>query len=189
MSHAPFGHYIDQAVTLYPDRHQISGLNRVVLGNTNVLYMAVLYFSPIVPIVALCLLGAAITQGRYRMTRRSRRKRESLMSLAEQTPLTCVCWEGEQSGLGSDPGEPCRRCGLQIVPRGASRLDLQQSRSEIQAATRTLRQLALRAGHLDLPDTVTNIQELEAYLEGAGHKRTIKVPGSRPSPEDENSPR
>jgi hypothetical protein len=129
-----------------------------------------------VPAAGLGLMGASITLCRHSIARLlpARTRDKSLMDFSSLGALHCVCGVQHPETLQADRRQTCRSCGCEIVPADPARLELQISRSEIKAMTRSLRRAALRASHLDLPPQVTTVHELHRYLNG-GAAKTLKV--------------
>lgn len=92
------------------------------------------------------------------------RSSESLMNFASQGTLRCICGESLPKGMAGDRRQFCRACGCEIVPPNSQLLDKHLSPQEIRAMTASVRKAAIRAGRLDLPPTITTIEELNAYL-------------------------
>ena len=89
---------------------------------------------------------------------------ESLMNFASMGTLRCICGEQHPEGVGSDRRQFCRSCGCEVVAANTSMLDKHLTRKEIKAMTTSLRDAAMRASHLELPPTITTVDELHRYL-------------------------
>ena len=92
------------------------------------------------------------------------RESKSLMSFSSQGTLRCICGEQFPKGLLTDRRQFCRSCGCEIVPPNVAMLDKHLSPQEIRTMTANLRRAAMRASHLELPPTITTIEELNEYL-------------------------
>jgi hypothetical protein len=93
------------------------------------------------------------------------KEQESLMNFSNLGTLRCICGEKHPKGIGVDRRQFCRSCGCEIVATNTALLDKHLTRKEIKAMTSSLSLAALRASHLELPPTITTIEELHEYLE------------------------
>ena len=89
---------------------------------------------------------------------------ESIMKFSPLGTLKCVCGETHPAGIGMDRRQFCRSCGCQVMASNTTGLDRHLSPKEIKAMTKSLRRAAIRASHLELPPTITTIDELHQYL-------------------------
>jgi hypothetical protein len=97
--------------------------------------------------------------------------RASIMHLAALGSLRCICGADTRDGAMKDRRQFCRSCGCEIVAANRELLDKQLSSREIKAMTRSLRRAAIRASYLELPPSVTSIDELHRYLASVEPKR------------------
>ena len=105
---------------------------------------------------------------------------ESIMNFSSLGTLRCVCGAEHSENAAADRRQFCRSCGCEVVTTDRSLLDKQLTRREIRAMTRQLRTAAMRARNLELPPSITSIEELNRYL--AGGEPTSKLPPpSRPT--------
>ena len=102
---------------------------------------------------------------------------DSLMNFSRLGTLKCVCGETHPDSVPADRRQFCRSCGCEVMATNSAQLDRHLSPKEIKAMTRSLRLAAIRASHLELPPTVTTIEELHQYL----NSPTPKTPRTPPS--------
>jgi len=102
------------------------------------------------------------------------------MNFSSQGTLRCICGNEHREGAIADRRHFCRSCGCEVVHQDPAMLDKQISRKEITQMTRSLRRAALRASHLELPSSVTTIDELHRYLESSEPKNN-RTPPTRPT--------
>lgn len=89
---------------------------------------------------------------------------ESIMNFSPLGTLKCVCGEKHPAGVAVDRRQFCRSCGCEVVATNTAQLERHLSPREIKAMTQSLRRAAIRASHLELPPTITTIDELHQYL-------------------------
>jgi len=106
------------------------------------------------------------------------RDSESIMNFSPLGTLKCVCGEKHPEGVAVDRRQFCRSCGCEVLATNTAQLDRHLSQKEIKAMTRSLRLAAIRASHLELPPTVTTIEELHQYL-NSPESKTPRTPPSR----------
>jgi hypothetical protein len=104
----------------------------------------------------------------------------SLMNFSSQGTLRCICGIQHREGGIPDRRQFCRSCGCEVVRQDAAMLDKQLTRREIAEMTRSLQRAASRASHLDLPPSVTTIDELHRYL-ASSEPKNPRTPPTRPS--------
>ncbi len=90
---------------------------------------------------------------------------ESIMNFSSLGTLRCVCGAEHQEGAAADRRSFCRSCGCEVVAPNRSMLQKQLTSREIKHLTRSLRQAAIRASHLQLPPSITTVEELHRYLD------------------------
>jgi len=105
---------------------------------------------------------------------------DSLMNFSRLGTLKCVCGETHPESISADRRQFCRSCGCEVMATNSAQLDRHLSPKEIKAMTRSLRLAAVRASHLELPPTVTSIEELHQYLNSTEPKAP-RTPPSRPT--------
>jgi hypothetical protein len=106
------------------------------------------------------------------------RESDSLMNFSSMGSLRCICGEQHPAGVAADRREVCRQCGCAVVATNSTMVDQQLSKREIKAMTSSLRRIASRVSHLELPPTVTSISELHKYLESSA-PRTLRTESSQ----------
>jgi len=104
----------------------------------------------------------------------------SLMNFSSQGSLRCICGTVHRDGTMPDRRQFCRSCGCEVVAQNPEMLTKQLSRKEIAQMTRTLHRAAMRASHLELPPSITTIDELHRYLESSEPKNN-RTPPTRPT--------
>ncbi len=92
------------------------------------------------------------------------RESESLMNFSSLGTLRCICAKSHPEFLGADRREFCRSCGCQILVPDPTLLDCQISKEQARKLTREMRDAAIRASRLELPSSITSIEELQQYL-------------------------
>jgi hypothetical protein len=108
------------------------------------------------------------------------RTSESLMNFSSLGTLRCICGAKHTTQGEPDRRQFCRSCGCEVVGQDPALLEKQYSKHEIKEMTRTLRQAAIRASHLELPPSITNVEELKRYLESSEEK-SPRTPPTRPT--------
>ena len=102
---------------------------------------------------------------------------ESIMNFSPLGTLKCVCGEKYPANMPADRRQFCRSCGCEVMAANTAELDRHLSPKEIKAMTQSLRRAAIRASHLELPPTITTIDELHQYL----NSPEPKLPRTPPS--------
>ena len=102
---------------------------------------------------------------------------ESTMNFSPLGTLKCVCGEKHPAGVAVDRRQFCRSCGCEVMATNTAELDCHLTPREIKAMTQSLRRAAIRASHLELPPTITTIDELHQYL----NSPEPKLPRTPPS--------
>jgi len=110
---------------------------------------------------AVCGVACAMWRSGIAWTHRDSR---SLMNFSSHGSLHCICGTQHPQGLLADRRQVCRTCGCEVVAQNPAMLDKQLSPKEIRAMTRSLRLAAIRASHLQLPPSITTVEELHRYL-------------------------
>jgi hypothetical protein len=105
---------------------------------------------------------------------------ESIMNFSSLGTLRCICGAEHTQNASPDRRQFCRSCGCEVVTTDRSLLDRQLTRSEIRAMTRQLRTAAIRSRNLELPPSITSIDELNQYLAGTEPSSKLPPP-SRPT--------
>ncbi len=128
----------------------------------------------------MCGVAVAIFRGGIARILPSARDSESLMNFSSQGSLRCVCGAKHPEGLLADRRQFCRSCGCEVVAPNEEMLNKELSTKEIKAMTRSLRRAAIRASHLELPPSITTVEELHRYLESSEPKND-RTPPTRPT--------
>jgi hypothetical protein len=102
----------------------------------------------------------------------------SLMNFSSHGTLRCICGAQHSPNAKPDRRQFCRSCGCEVVPQDKAMLEKSLSRKEITAMTRSLRRAAIRASHLELPPTITTVEQLHRYLESSEPKH-LRSAGTR----------
>jgi len=102
------------------------------------------------------------------------RDSDSLMNFSSMGTLRCICGEQHPAGVAADRRQFCRSCGCEVVATNTNMVDKHLSKREIKAMTSSLRRAAMRASHLELPPTITTINELYEYLDSS-EPRTMRA--------------
>ena len=110
---------------------------------------------------------------------------ESLMNFSSLGTLRCICGAEHGDAGRADRRQFCRSCGCEVVVGNPQALREPMSTREIKALTGLLRESAIRARNLDLPMSITSVDELQRYLDGSEHK-TPRTPPSQPSMDTHN---
>jgi hypothetical protein len=105
---------------------------------------------------------------------------ESIMNFSQLGILRCICNEEQPENLLMDRRQFCRSCGGEVVEQNDAMLSKQLSAQEILQMTRNLRKAGVRARNLQVPSTVTDIHELNAWLDSDSPKDP-RIPPSRTS--------
>lgn len=133
----------------------------------------------LVPVTGGIMTGLAFaifrgTVGRFFMP--GVKESKSLMNFAQLGTLKCVCGEKHPAGVCVDRRQFCRSCGCEVVATNTSQLDRHLSPREIKVMTESLRRAAMRASHLELPPSITTIDELYQYLQSPEPKSNRMQP-------------
>ena len=107
------------------------------------------------------------------------RDSNSVMNFSSMGTLRCICGEQHPAGIAADRRQFCRSCGCEVAATNTSMVDKHLSKREIKAMTASLRRAAMRASHLELPPTITSIDELYEYLESS-EPRKMRAKPSHP---------
>jgi hypothetical protein len=105
---------------------------------------------------------------------------ESIMNFSSLGTLRCICGAEHMDNQIEDRRQFCRSCGCEVVKVDTSLFDKPLTRREIQAMTRNLRNAAIRARNMELPPSITSIDELNEYLATAQPNDKMPPP-SRPT--------
>ena len=92
------------------------------------------------------------------------RESESLMNFSTLGRLRCICGTNHAPDEVSDRRQFCRSCGFEVVAVGETLLEMEVSKVEVRRKARELRHAAIRASHLELPASITCVEELQRYL-------------------------
>jgi len=145
-------------------------------------YSFVSTHAAVAPIAGAALVGWAIAAYRGSLSKfrlfRSR-DAESLMNFSSLGTLRCVC-KAKHGDHGADRRQFCRSCGCEVVAQDTALLDKQISSKEIKTITRSLQRAAIRASHLELPPSITTIEELHRYLDSSEPKNS-RTPPTQPT--------
>jgi hypothetical protein len=106
---------------------------------------------------------------------------ESIMNFSSLGTLRCVCGVDCTNTGAPDRRQFCRSCGCEVVVQDASLLEKPLSKAEIRAMTRQLRTAAIRSRNLELPPSITCIDDLNRYLAGSEPTNTKLPPPGRPT--------
>jgi hypothetical protein len=129
----------------------------------------------------MCGLAFAIFRGGIaRLRPLAGRDSKSLMNFSSLGTLRCVCGAQHPEGVLADRRQFCRSCGCEVVAADEPMLNKHISPREIKAMTRSLRRAAVRASHLELPPSITTVEELHRYLESSETKNE-RTPPTRPT--------
>ena len=137
----------------------------------------------LIPVTGGIMTGLAFaifrgTVGRFFMP--GVKESRSLMNFSQLGTLKCICGEKHPAGVAVDRRQFCRSCGCEVMATNTSQLDRHLSPREIKAMTESLRRAAIRASHLELPPSITTIDELHRYLDSPEPKST-RTPPSQPT--------
>ena len=105
---------------------------------------------------------------------------ESIMNFSSLGTLRCICGAEHAENTLEDRRQFCRSCGCEVVAIDTTLFEKQLTRQEIKTRTRDLRKAAIRARNLDLPPSITSIEELNRYLAHTKPKEKLPPP-SRPT--------
>ena len=105
---------------------------------------------------------------------------ESIMNFSSLGTLRCICGAEHSNNAAEDRRQFCRSCGCEVVRVDTAQFDKHLTRKEIKAMTRNLRNAAIRAKNMELPPSITSIEELNAYLATAEPNDKMPPP-SRPT--------
>ncbi len=125
--------------------------------------------SAFLPVTGLACSGLAVALLRAPLDLRpfGVSESESIMNFSSLGTLRCICGAEHTENSSADRRHFCRSCGCEMVATDRSLLTKQLTRAEIRAMTRQLRIAAIRARNLELPPSITSIEELNRYLTGA----------------------
>ena len=110
---------------------------------------------------------------------------ESLMNFSSLGMLRCIC--GADHGVARlvDRRQFCRACGCEVSPAQTHMLDKRLSKAEIRTMTRNLRTAAIRARNLEIPPSITSVDQLNHYLANAAPS---SIPASPSAPTQVEQP-
>ena len=91
-------------------------------------------------------------------------KPESLMNLASQGNLHCICTE-QKLERRNDRRQVCRSCGNDVRATDVTLLSKDLSADAIKEHVKLLQSAANRARNIELPETVSDVYQLHAYLD------------------------
>jgi hypothetical protein len=80
-----------------------------------------------------------------------------------------------------DRRQVCRSCGGEVIQADPAMLTRELTSEDIERMTRQLRSAGIKARNLELPSTVTDIHELQAWFK-SGAKKTPRNPPTQSSP-------
>jgi hypothetical protein len=89
---------------------------------------------------------------------------ESIMNFSSLGTLRCVCGAAYQEGLAPNRRRFCRICGCEVVKQNREMLEKRLTPREIEQLTLRLRRAAIRSRSLELPPSITDIDELHRFL-------------------------
>ena len=124
--------------------------------------------SALIPVSGALVAGLSflLFRGRLSQTRSfSSSESSSIMNFSSLGTLRCVCGAEHREGVTADRRSFCRSCGCEVVPQNPAMLDKHLTSREIKNITRSLRRAAIRASHLELPPSITTVEELHRYLD------------------------
>lgn len=139
--------------------------------------------SALLPVTGGVMTGFTVALFRGRLGRilfSGKDESNSLMNFASTGTLHCICGEQHPQGIARDRRQFCRSCGCEVVASDMTMLDKNLSKKEIKAMTASLQRAAMRAHHLELPPTITTVQQLNAYL-ASSEPREPRLAAARPS--------
>jgi hypothetical protein len=128
----------------------------------------------------MCGFAFAIFRGGIARILPSSRDSQSLMNFSSRGTLRCVCGVQHPEGMLADRRQFCRSCGCEVVAPNEEMLNKYLSPKEIKAMTKSLRRAAIRASHLELPPSITTVEELHRYLDSPEPKNE-RTPPTRPT--------
>jgi hypothetical protein len=105
---------------------------------------------------------------------------ESIMNFSSLGTLRCVCGAEHREDPTAERRQFCRSCGCELIETDRALLHKELTRREIRAITRQLRTAGIRARNLDLPPSITSIEDLNRYLAGSPSPSKLPPP-SRPA--------
>jgi len=108
------------------------------------------------------------------------RDSRSLMNFSSLGTLRCVCGSQHREGAIADRRHFCRDCGCEVVAQNREMLSKELSRRDIKQMTRSLRRAARRASHLEIPPSITTVDELHRYLDSSEPK-DHRTPPTQPT--------
>ena len=136
----------------------------------------------LIPVTGGVMTGFTVALFRGRLGRilfAGKSDSDSLMNFASSGTLHCICGEQHPQGMSRDRRQFCRSCGCEVVASNAAMLDKHLSKKEIKSMTVSLRRAAMRASHLELPPTITTVQQLNSYL-ASSEPREPRLSVARP---------
>jgi hypothetical protein len=137
----------------------------------------------LIPVTGGVMTGFAIALFRGsigRLFHAGTRESDSLMNFSSMGTLRCICGEQHPAGVAADRRQFCRQCGCEVVAMNTTMVDKHLSKREIKEMTSSLRRVASRASHLELPPTISSISELHEYLESSA-PRTLRTKSRQPT--------
>ena len=105
---------------------------------------------------------------------------ESIMNFSSLGTLRCICGAEHAPAPVEDRRQFCRSCGCEVVRVETALFDKHLTPKEIRTMTRNLRNAAIRARNMELPPSITSIDELNQYLATSAPKDKMPPP-SRPT--------
>ena len=139
--------------------------------------------SALMPVVGIGCAGLAVAL--LRVPKESLRpfgvsESESIMNFSSLGTLRCVCGQQHEEHGAPDRRQFCRSCGCEVVASDPNMLVKELSSKDIKVMTRQLRSAAIRARNMELPPSITSIEELNRYLADAAPPSNLPPP-SRPT--------
>jgi len=104
------------------------------------------------------------------------RESESIMNFSSLGTLRCICGAEHMENALVDRRQFCRSCGCEVVATNPALLDKQLTKQEIVEMTRSLRHAAIRAAYMELPPSITTVEELHRYLDSSEPKSSRTPP-------------
>jgi hypothetical protein len=105
---------------------------------------------------------------------------ESIMNFSSLGTLRCICGTEHGNPVIEDRRQFCRSCGCEVLKVDPAMYEKPLTRKEIKAMTRNLRNAAIRSRNMELPPSITSIDELNAYLATTSPNDKLPPP-SRPT--------
>ncbi len=103
-------------------------------------------------------------------------EQESIMQFAKLGTLTCLCGTRHSTETDADRRQVCRGCGGLAVACDGDLLDRPSSPEEIRAMVESLRLAGIRARGIEVPETISNLQELHLFLDDHRGRKGRKPP-------------